>query len=942
MKYHKVHMPVFVVFTILFSLICGPVFAENHPNDPPIIVVRGDQNYPPFEYLNEDGDPDGFNIEILKAISHAMNMAVKIDLGPWHLVRKQLEDGRIDALAGMYRTQARGEKINFSVPHFISTYNVFVRTGSSITGVAQCSGKTIVLQKGDLVHDFVVENNISNKLILEDDWENVIKTLARGQGDCAIVSRLQGINLLQRNGISNIQPVGESILQKKYCIAVTKGNDNLLAKFNEGLFIIKISGEFDAIYEKWFGAFNSEPLTFTDLFKKSLWAIIPLLFLMATGFVWSWVLARQVKNKTAKLSKELVEHKRTEEKLRKSEEKIISIFRGAPTGIGLVFDRVIHQVNDKLSEITGLSREELIGQSSRLLYPNQEEYEYVGNEKYSQLHKNGTGTVETKWQHADGRIIDVLLSSTPIDLDDFSKGITFSALDITYLKNKEFELSESERKYQAIMESMQEPVYIGSEDFVIEYMNPTMIKRTGRDATGEKCYKVIHGFDEKCPWCHYEIIQKGDTHELDIVSARDNRSFNISSTPIAHADGSVSMLNVLRDTTKIKKIEAQLQHARKMEAIGALAGGIAHDFNNILSGIFGYSKLAEIHIAENPAKARGHINQIIKGAQRATGLVQQILTFSRQTEDEKYLMNISVVVKEALKLLRSSIPSTIEIRENVFSKALVMADPTQIHQVVMNLCTNAYQAMRASGGILTVELKGIDTQEQDCPPDLNLPAGKYLKLKVSDTGQGMDEKTLGKAFDPYFTTKAVGEGTGLGLALVYGIVEEHDGHLKAESVVGKGSTFYVYFPVIDENIAPVDQENDSAEIFTGGTERIMVVDDEVSILTSTREFLKDYGYEVSAFSKSRDAFDAFKKDPSQFDLLITDLTMPQMTGVELSTGILKISSDLPIILCTGYSENFDEQKALENGIKKYIQKPVDIQGLLLVIRDLLDSRTTRN
>ncbi|MCP4118430.1 MAG: transporter substrate-binding domain-containing protein [Desulfobacteraceae bacterium] len=937
MKLQKDRLLFFVVFTILLSLTCAPAFAETHANDPQTILVRGDLNYPPFEYLNDDGEPDGFNIEILKAVSRTMNMTVRIDLGPWHLVRKQLENGEIDALAGMYSTEARGEKINFSVPHFISTYSVFVRTDSSITGIGQCSGKTIILQKGDLDHDYVVENNISDKLILEDDWENVIKNLARGKGDCAIVSTLQGTYLLQKSGITNVKPVGEPILQKKYCIAVTKGKDNLLAKFNEGLFIIKTSGEFDAIYEKWFGAFNTEPLTFVDIFIRSLWVIIPLLLLGATGFIWSLVLSNQVRNKTAKLSNELIEHQRTEDKLRKSEEKIKSIFRAAPTGIGLVYDRVIHQVNDKLCEITGLTREELIGQSARLLYPTREEYEYVGREKYSQIQRNGTGTVETKWRHADGRIIDVILSSTPIDMDDYSQGITFSALDITYLKNKEFELSESEKKYQAIMESMKEPVYIGSEDLIIEYMNPTMIKRTGRDATGEKCFKVIHGFEEKCPWCHFEIIKKGDTNEKDIVSARDNRSFHISSTPILHADDSVSMLNVLRDTTEMKKIEVQLQQAQKMEAIGVLAGGIAHDFNNILSGIFGYSKLAEIHMDENPAKAKGHIEQILKGARRATGLVQQILTFSRQTEDEKCLLNISIVVKEALKLLRSSIPATIEIREKVFSKALVMADPTRIHQVVLNLCTNAYHAMRAGGGTLTVELKEIEIHDQDSPPDLNIPAGKYLELKVSDTGKGMDEETLEKAFDPYFTTKEVGEGTGLGLALVYGIVEEHGGHVKVESVVGKGSVFYVYFPVNDEKAPPVDQENDAVETFTGGTERIMVVDDEESILTSTREFLKDYGYKVSAFSKSREAFDAFKEDPSRFDLLITDMTMPQMTGFELSSGILKINRDFPIILCTGYSENFDEQTALENGIRMYIQKPVDIQGLLLVIRKMLDA-----
>ena len=688
------------------------------------VTVGGDHNFPPFEYLNDKGVPEGFNIDIIKAVSRAMDMEIKIELGPWNQVRTALEQGEIDVLAGMYRTSKRDEKVDFSVPHYISTYSVFVKNDSTIEGVDQCRGKRVGLQKGDLYHDIAVERQMSTHLVLEDDLQAVIENLAQDRVDCAVISRVQGMQAAKNMGIQNIRPLADPILQGKYCIAVAQGDANLLSRINEGLFIIKTSGEFDAIYEKWFGALKIQPLTFAIVLKKSLWVILPLLVLVAAGFVWSLLLLRQLKKKTARLSDELFERTLAEQRLQKNEAEIKSIFRAVPTGIGVVCDRVIKQANDQLSTMTGFSRDELIGQSARRLYPNDAEYDQVGLEKYQQIDRGEIGTVETRWQSKDGRIIDVLLSSTPIDLEDLSRGITFAALDISYLKAKESQLVESEKKYQAIMGSMKEPVYITSETFLIEYMNPTMIQRTGYDATGEACFEAIHGFGERCPWCAFDTIKSGSPQEMDIVSFKDNHSFHVSSTPIAHADGTVSMLNVLRDTTRLKQIETQLQQAQKLEAVGVLAGGIAHDFNNILSGIFGYSKLAERHI-DNPVKAKSHIRQIIKGSQRAAELIQQILAFSRKTEPKKQVLILSTVVKEILDLIRSSIPSSIEICEKIVCDKPILGDPGRIHQAIMNLCTNAYQAM-ASTGVLTVEMDKVDVFHSAAAPVPNMVPGQYL------------------------------------------------------------------------------------------------------------------------------------------------------------------------------------------------------------------------
>lgn len=382
-----------------------------------------------------------------------------------------------------------------------------------------------------------------------------------------------------------------------------------------------------------------------------------------------------------------------------------------------------------------------------------------------------------------------------------------------------------------------------------------------------------------------------------------------------------------------RELERSLAQSEKMEALGRLSGGVAHDFNNILAGMIGYCDLARYHI-HDPDIVLDKIKQIQKGAKRAADLVRQILLFSRKVSYEKTVHEFGQVVKEAMKLLRPAIPSNITIIESIGTEGMVLADQAKMHQIVMNLCTNAVQAMQKSGGTLSVSLTEQVIENSDAAA-MEVKAGRYLRLDVSDTGQGMDKETLGKVFEPYFTTKEIGKGTGMGLALVYSIVEEHLGHIKIQSSPGKGSLFSVYLP---ESGLAEKQENKQIRDKkpSKGQERIMVVDDEASILDSTAELLKDAGYQVSAYCNPIKAFEDYKQNPSDFDLVVTDMTMPGMTGDVLAKKMLQINPSIPVILCSGYTDRLSEVDASESGIRKFLQKPIISQPLAEVIREVVD------
>jgi nitrogen-specific signal transduction histidine kinase len=362
---------------------------------------------------------------------------------------------------------------------------------------------------------------------------------------------------------------------------------------------------------------------------------------------------------------------------------------------------------------------------------------------------------------------------------------------------------------------------------------------------------------------------------------------------------------VIEDITEHKQLESHLQQALRMEAIGTLAGGIAHDFNNILGAVIGYTEMA-LNDNDDNGPLESNLQEILKAGKRAKDLVKHILAFSRQADKEVKPIRVKSIVKEALKLLRASIPATIEIRQTIKSDAVVLADSTQIHQVLMNLCTNAHHAMRETGGLLEVSLTNVELESSLTERGLSVTPGTYLCLKVSDSGHGMSPEVIGRIFDPFFTTKQRDEGTGMGLSVVHGIANSHGGAITVQSQLGKGATFKIYLPVIGREIKASGK---AKEQIPHGRENILFIDDEVSLVDIGQQVLERLGYKVVTRTSSVEALELFQAKPDTFDLVITDMTMPNMTGAKLAREMMSIRPDIPVILCTGYSQQITKKRA---------------------------------
>ncbi|WP_319522666.1 ATP-binding protein [uncultured Desulfosarcina sp.] len=380
-----------------------------------------------------------------------------------------------------------------------------------------------------------------------------------------------------------------------------------------------------------------------------------------------------------------------------------------------------------------------------------------------------------------------------------------------------------------------------------------------------------------------------------------------------------------------QKLQLQLKQVQKMEAIGTLAGGIAHDFNNILTAIIGYVELA-IFKRKEKSEGTDYLDGIFKAASRAKDLVQQILAFSRQTEQVLKPVSVKLATREALKLLRASLPSSIEIKQNLQSNSLVMGDPTQLHQIMMNLFTNAAHAMQKTGGTIDVEITDIELDEPTAR-SMNLKPKNYFKVIVRDTGCGMPPKIMDRIFDPFFTTKALGAGTGMGLSVVHGIVESFDGKILVDSEPGQGTRFQIFLPVVERT---EDAEMIVEEDLPRGSERILVVDDEPDVVIVGKETLETLGYRVTATTNPVEAMELLLTRPREFDLLITDMTMPKMTGDTLAREVLSYRPGFPVILCTGFSAQMTEKRANKLGIKGFLMKPILRSEIAKLIRNVLD------
>ncbi len=631
--------------------------------------------------------------------------------------------------------------------------------------------------------------------------------------------------------------------------------------------------------------------------------------------------------------------KKTQEMLQDSEE----LYRSVVENIQDVFYRTdkdgqITMISPSASRLYGGSCGEILGRQvkSFWMYPD-ERVELI-----QQLERHGVvRDYELTFRRKDGSPVSVSATSTlRRDGNGNVVGVEGIIRDITERKRAE---EERMRLVRAI-EQVAEGIIITDANWNIQYANPAFERITGygRDEIVGRHTRILKSdnHDETFYRQLRETLSRGEAWSGHIVNKKkDGSSYDAEVTASAIRDCSGDIRNYVsihRDITRELQLEKELRQAQKMESIGTLAGGIAHDFNNILTPIIAYTELVQAKVPEESGLRR-NLDQVLKAGFRAKELVRQILTFSRRSEQDKKTVRITPIIKEALKLLRSSLPTTIKISRKMTispGRDAVLADPTQIHQVLMNLCTNAAHAMRVKGGILSVELsEACNLTPGSGSGHSDLEEVPCLCLTVSDTGHGMDAAVIERIFDPYFTTKTTGEGTGLGLSVAQGIIKSHGGKITVSSEPGKGTTFYVFLPGFEEIASP---EVPTVETVPTGSERILFVDDEEVLVDLGKEILESLGYAVTAKTSSLDALQAFRNEPDSFDLVITDMTMPELTGRDLAKEIMAIRTNIPIILCTGFSDQINPKQAKEAGIRELVIKPYTVASLAKTIRRVLE------
>ena len=556
------------------------------------------------------------------------------------------------------------------------------------------------------------------------------------------------------------------------------------------------------------------------------------------------------------------------------------------------------------------------------------------------IREEGSLVFEASQQRKDGSLVNVEVNATHIRYNNWNYLVSV-ARDISERKKAEETIIQERNKLEAVVSALGDGVTFQDRNFRILYQNRIHKQRQG-DHTGELCYKAYQDRDEICDGCLLlKCFADGRVHRRETSAETEKGTIHmeVSASPVKNSKGEIiGGIETVRDITDRKVLENQLNQAHKMEAVGTRAGGIAHDFNKILSAILGYSEIAKGYLPAG-SEPRDHINEVLKAGNRARDLVRQILAFSRKDADGQNIINPAPVIREGLKFMRASIPTTIDIREEITDGCgLILANTTNIHQVLVNLCTNAQHAMKDEKGTLTVTLGPIrfSNNELLLPPEV--AGGEYVELMVADTGCGMDDNTRNRIFEPYYTTKRTGKGTGMGLALVHGIVQRAGGFIKVDSTPGKGTIFHVYFPAAtEEPAATVEQPATQKQALPQGDERVLIIDDEGGITRMYKAALERLGYRVTAHCKSKEALEEFRAAPDNFDIVITDQTMPNITGFELAKEILRLKPEIPIILCTGYSPELSEEKAAGIGIRKYMMKPVSPQALAMSVREILDA-----
>ena len=888
----------------------------------PVIRVGADSAWAPIDFFN-DGEYKGLAIDYVKEIEQILGVRFEFVRENWQELILLAKQKDLDMFSCVAPTAERDKYLIFTDPYLKMPVGIFTREDSVyFSDINMLTGKKVAVVEGHAIHDYLVANYSELDLVLLKTPEEGIDTVRKKEAFAFINNSITTGYYLSQHGALGIKMVGEVPFFNAQAMGVRKDWPQLRDILQKAIDAIPDAKK-NAMYNQWVPMIYEKPLDYRKFWEVGTAVLLFICFVL----VWNRRLKSVINKRTAALNKTYAQYREAQK-----------IARLGHWELNLRNNHL--KWSDEVYRIYEIAQDRFTASYDAFLDAVHPDDLEVVNRAYRDSVKNKTGyDLVHRLLMSDGRIKFVNeRCRTDYDQDGTPLRSLGTVQDIT-----EYMLAEESRlQLLTAIEQASESFIITDKNIRIQYVNPAFEQLTGyaKDEVLDKNPRIIKSGKQSDSFYRemWDTLKKGKVWKGHLINRKKDGSLfeeDATITPVVDDKGIIiNYIAVKRDITQQVIIEKQLRQAMKMEAIGTLAGGIAHDFNNILAIMLGYSEIVRDNLPAD-SLAKVNIEQIIIAGNRAADLVTQILTFSRQGEEEFRRFKMQLIIKEALKLLRASLPATIELKQDIDDNAgIIFGDTTQIHQVLMNLCTNAKHAIGDSSGILSVSLSEVTVTNSnaihDCP---QLGNGTYVDLEISDTGCGMDGLTQSKIFDPFFTTKEQGKGTGLGLAVVHGIIKQHKGEIVVRSKPGQGTTFHVYLPVVIE--VDVQAEQKVSEDIPRGSEQILFVDDEKMIVHMMQDILNNLGYKVTPFTSSIEALDTYKKNPGHFDLVITDMTMPKMTGVELAEKIFELRADQPVVLCTGFSEVIDEEMTKSLGIREYIKKPADNHTLAKAIRRAL-------
>ena len=913
--------------------------AETLPAQPSRIIVGGDHDYEPFEFIDEEGNAAGFNVDLMRAVGKALDIQVEFRLKAWDQSLKALEQGGIDVLH-MFGSEERVQLFGLTEPHSILYHIIFVRQGDSgFSGLGDLVGKETIVQRDAYAHELLRGKEYGAKLVPVETEPEAMRLLASGQHDCALVTRTGGRLTILRSELRNITSGSPPLLPCDYCLAVRKGATGLRDRLDEGLRIIKETGRYDEIYDRWLGELAPRHHSLLEVLRKAAWVVAPLAAVAVLALAWMWMLRRRVAARTRDLRQVISERERADAALQATAKLYWRLFEAARDGI-LILDadtgRVI-DANPFLTELMGYSRDHMLGKhlweigTFKDIAASKEAFRALQKDEYIRYE-------DLPLEASDGRRIEVEFVGNAY-LVDHARVFQCNIRDLTERKRAEDALRASEARYRSLVDNAPSMILTLDRGGTILSINRTVAGLAPQDVIGKPHLDYVAPEDRDAVGKVIETVMV--TSEPAVYRTRgagpagDGSWYETSVGPLLQDGEVVGATLIVTDITERLSLESQLRQAQKLESIGQLAGGVAHDFNNMLSAIIGYTDLLLMDANEGDP-IRDDLMSIRKSADRAAGLTRQLLAFSRKQTLQPRVLNLNDVVADLENMLRRLIGEDVELATVPGSDlGQVKADPGQIEQVIMNLAVNARDAM-PDGGRLTIETANVELEEDYALSHVSAEPGPHVMVAVTDSGTGMDEATKERIFEPFFTTKERDKGTGLGLSTVYGIVKQSGGNIWVYSEPGRGTTFKVYLPRVDEPAEKLSRTG-PARAPAGGTETVLVVEDEREVRDLVARVLRLGGYTVLEAADGEEALKAAGEHRGDIQLVITDVIMPRMSAKELAERIAQDRPGTKVLFTSGYTDNsVAHHGVLDPGIP-FIQKPYTVSILLAKVREVLEA-----